>query len=334
MNPQNSNANTNNTSTGQPMPGQMPPMNQMNQNQPNQSFQQPMQQPTPKPPMDPAKKKKIITWCGVAGGVLILGVIAAVVLTMVFKVNYGESYRAMKDLKPKMASLLQSYNHACVKITENYTSKWTSREDFAEDASNCREMFNDTADLLAKLGETSAIKRDHEISDQFKRVDEGTQTLLANAEGLDEKLKLYEAWHEFALLISKLSYGSSADSNFQAAAQPLINSGNETLKTFAEGWLTRALEISQATRDADNAPIGQWSAKNKIVREKKAELSDWTAENKPNLAEIAKLDFSNREKVATEFAKLREMIAKRYEQNYDPSSDDCTVFLDVVTCSY
>lgn len=324
---------------GQPQYGQpmQQPQNGQAMQQPVQQPQygQPMQQPMqqPKAPMDPAKKKKIIMWCCIGGGVLVLGIVAAIILSIIFRVDYSTAYNTAKKLEDKVYAIYQNYD--CGYVTDYVSSAYTTTKKYNEYVEGCKAVFdNEASSLIEQLGNTDGVKRNSEISDRFNAFKTIYDSILPNSADLESKLSAYQDWHNFVVAVDDIYYSSSSDAEFTAAANYLISSSNSTLKTYGEGWLEHQMLYVKAYRDYDNA---SYRDPNLIaLREdrdnKKKELDDWTSANRPDIKSLVPLKFDDTSKLNSAFNSLYELIKTNYEQNYNYDSGDCMEFLGEVVC--
>lgn len=319
----------------QGVPGPMPnqPFPPMGQPMPPQPMMQPMMKP-PKQPMDPAKKKKIILGFSIGGAVLVLGVIVVIVISILLHVDYGQTYAVAKELKPKIYEIYQSYD--CERVVDYVDSTYTNQKTYSEYIEKCKEAYsNSTDELITRLENTDGVKKNEDLKNQFAKFkSEYTALSAGDIETLSAKLDLWQARHNFIYTANDLSYGSSSDSEYTTAANYLINSGNDALKTYGEGWLEKQLAISSAYRAWYNST---YSSGNKTqlyndYNNKKKEKQDWVAANKPDINTVAPLYFDDTSKMYTEFNKLYNMIIETYEKNYNHGSGDCTEFLGEVSC--
>lgn len=329
------------------MPGQSP-MNQPVPNQPpmppqpsipgqpyNQQPYQPYQQPIPRPPkqpMDPAKKKKIILGVSVGGFILVLGIVAAILIPILLRVDYSSAYVTAKELKPKIQDIYYSYD--CGYVIDYVDSSYTTSKSYSEYIENCKKVYNASIDdLVAKLGDTDGVKKNDEIKNQFAKFNtEYTAVSSGTSEDLSSKLDLWQARHNFYYAADDLDYGTSSDSEFTTAANYLINSGNDALKTYGEGWLEKNLAIAAAYRAYRAASWRESSQYYNDYTNKKKEYSDWVAANKPDINAIAPLSFNDTSKMYSEFNTLYDLISQTYALNYNFGSGDCTEFLGQVYC--
>lgn len=314
-----------------PMPPQPPMPGQPYNQQPYPPYQQPILRP-PKQPMDPAKKKKIILGVSVGGVVLVLGVAAAIIVPILLRVDYAPAYLIAKELKPKIQDIYHSYD--CEYVVDYVDSSYTDLKAYSEYIEGCKKVYDSgTDDLVAKLGDTDGVKRNDEIKNQFAKFNaEYTTASSGTSEDLSIKLDLWQARHNFYYAADDLDYSTSSDSEFTTAANYLINSGNDAMKTYGEGWLERNLEIAAAYR-AYRA--SSWQESSKYYDEytnKKKEYSDWVAANKPDINTLAPLNFNDTSKMYSEFNSLYDLISQTYALNYNPGSGDCTEFLGQVYC--
>ena len=323
----------------QPPVQQQPVQNQPVQDQPVQQpmNQQPMNQQQPmvaprKQPMDSAKKKKLIVWISVGTAVLVLGIAALIIIPILLRIDYGPAYAAVEELEPKIYDIYRS--HDCGYVVDYVDSSYTTQKTYNEYIEKCKAVYDSSIDdLIANLENTEGVKRNNEIGTQFTKFKaEYTALQIGDANALSEKLVLWQAEHDFAYTSGSLRHTQSSDAEFTTAANYLINSGNDTLKSYGEGWLERSLAVSAAYRAYRAASWQESSQLYNEYRNKSAEKDDWVATNKPDINAIAPLNFNDTSKVNTEFNKLHDIIAATYAENYNFGSGDCTEFLGEVYC--
>jgi len=298
-----------------------------------QSYPPQMMRP-PKQPMDPKKRKTIILVVSIVSGVVVLGIALAIILPMVLKVNYSASYKTAKELKPYIYDIYQSYD--CGYIVDDVDASYVSDKEYGEYIDKCKEVYDSkTNDLVSQLEGTDGVRRNDDIKNQFGKFKNEYNALSSgNTDELDYKLGLWQAWHSFYIAVDDLSY-SDTDAEFTTAGNYLINSGNDTLKSYGEGWLERSLVVAAAYRAYDNASWSDYSAYQNLqdtYYDKKAEFEDWVAANKPDINTVAPLKFDDTSKMYTEFDRLYTLISDTYEKNYNYGSEDCDEFLSDVYC--
>lgn len=284
----------------------------------------------PKPSMDPAKKKKIITGVCVGVGAVVAAIVAVVVIALVTRVDYSESYKVAKELKTKVYNIYQDYD--CEYAAEYAKSAYVSEKTYNGYVEGCKTVSDGAEDLVAKLGETAGVKKDKEIKAAFEAFQKSLTEVMPDQAELEESLKIYEAWHRFIVLKDDLR-GTSAESEVRTAANALINSGNETLKTYGEGWLTVTLAYTQAYQAYYNA---SYSDPNKSelrteMNNKQTEQKNWVAANQPDVAEMGKISSASKTTMYNDYTKLYNLIRDTYADNYDDSGE-CSELFGVVYC--
>lgn len=330
----------NKTQKNQPAPANIP--NNIGNMQPNMQNDmqgnmqgnwqpQPQMMRPPKQPMDPAKKKKLILGLSLGIGGAVVAIIAIVVVITLMKADYGESYRVAKDLKPKVSSLNSNYD--CSRVVDYVSSTYTKEATYNGYIDGCATVAEGVDEMVAKLGQTSGVKRDKELKAQYERFQEAIGTVLPNEDELRQRLNVYKAWHKFVTMVDDLSASKSSDAEVQNAAKILTESGNEVLAKYGAGWLEKTLAYVQAYRAYYNASYSDSNRSNlrTVANDKQTEQKNWVAANKPDITEIGGLSFENSSKMYAEFTKLYDMITELYERNYD-GSGDCTEFLGEVFC--
>ena len=286
----------------------------------------------PKKPLNPATKKKIILWSSIGGGALVLGIIAWVVIALVTRVDYGDTYRVANELRAKVNSIYQEYG--CGRAVDYADSTWVSERTYNSYVSDCKEVLDGVDDMVKRLSETSGVKRNEKISNQFNSFQEAYHAAIPDIHTINEKLDLYQAWHTFTVKVDDLT-AKSTDAEFKTAADILAKSGNPTMAAYGEGWLERTLAYAHAYQAYWDAPS---DAENKTqlrndMNNKQSEQRLWISENRPDVAELVGLEFNNTSKMYNSYRNLFSTIADAYERHYDFGSGDCTeLFDDVVIC--
>ena len=311
-----------------PMPNQPQYPQQPYPPMPNQpyGYQAPQPRP-PKQPMNPKKKKAIITWCCVGGGVVVLGIAAAIILPILFRVDYSTAYKTAKEVDNEVYEIYNNYD--CESVIDYLSSTDTTVKTYEEYIEGCKETMT-KSDLVDKLGNTDGVKKDKAIKEQFENFKSIYDAIIQDPEVLEEKLKAYSAQHSFYVAVSKLNH-ASPESEVTAAAQILIDSGVDALATYGEGWVEKALDVARAYQEYKNTTSG-YSAKYNAYKEKENEQRSWAAANKPDVKSLYALNIENTSKLNSSFDKLYELIRSTYEKNYNKDSGDCVEFLDEVTC--
>lgn len=285
--------------------------------------------PATKTPLSPAAKKNILRGSLAAGGTLLVLIIASVVLTLVFNVNYGESYRAAQPVKEYIAALYSDSN--CERVIDYVDSAWTSEKTYNGYVEACKELVSNKGNIITTLGNTSAVKKDEEIAASFKKFQDAYNKAFPDTSELSDKLDLYQAWHTFISRYDDISVSRSSEKDYQDAAAVLINSGNEELAAFGEEWLTLALDYRSAYKAYwDNSSAG--NNEYKTLTDARSALNNYMDDNAPDMDDVAELDFSGVSKLYNEFRTLYSLISDGYAKHYDNSGDCSTSAAGTIRC--
>ena len=324
---------------GQPVmqPGSLGAQNSQNTNNVNLG-QYPQAQPMaypPRQPMDPAKKKRIILITSIVSASVILGIVATILIIVLNKVNYGPTYRTAKQLKPKIQEISLSYD--CKDVINHIDSTYTSIDAYNGSIEECKGLFgSETDNLVKELGDTDGVKRDEDIKAHFEKFEaEYLAASTGNVKDLSDKLTLWQAWHGYVVTENNLSR-KATDAEITAAANFLINSGNDTLKTYGETWLQKSIEVAAAYRAYDSSSwnsLNDYYARRDHYNSLRDQLTEWVAANEPDINALAPLNFNDTSKMYSEFNDLYRVVKETYEKNYDNSSNDCeTLYGESVYC--
>lgn len=291
---------------------------------------QPMRQP--KPPMDPAKKKKIILGVSLGVGGVVVAIIAIVVVVILMKVDYSETYRLTKEMEDKVDDI--SYNYDCENVVDYASSAYTSVTDYAGYVNECTATMSGVDDLLRRLGETAGVKRNSELKGMYESFQTELGKVMPNADELKARLELYNTWHKWAVLVDDIGT-SSSDAEIQTAANALIESGNDILKKYGEGWLEKRLAYNQAYRTYYNvswSDTAAYNAARTAMNNAKTELNDYIAANKPDIQALGGLNFEDTSGMKRAFTNFNNKVVELYEENYDYESGDCVELFGEVIC--
>lgn len=288
--------------------------------------------PKPKQPMNPATKKKIILGCVIGAVVIVALIIIGIVVAIVSHVDYGETYRAAKDLKEDVGDLYTAYD--CERVVSSVNSDWTSESNYNKYIEACKDATDGIDDKIEALEKTAGIRKDSKLSTAFEKFKKEYSAVIPDADELNEKLELYKTWHSYVVAVDDLS-ASDTDAKIQSAANILINSGNDAFKTYGEGWLEKTMDYVRAYRAYQNSSYSD--SNRSTLRDdmyaKQTAQREWIAENKPDITELAPLNFSDTTKMYNAYRDFYELVTATYEEHYNSGSGDCSELRGIVYCS-
>lgn len=270
--------------------------------------------PKEKKPMDPKKKKNIIIWSCVGGGVLIAGIVAIVLVIVLTKVDYKESFAIAQKLDDKISDFYYDYDD-CGDVVDKVNNTWTGTSSYSSYVSDCKNAISqETIDLVNQLGGTSGVARDGEVKAKFDAFNTDFQKAVSsvNAE-TGSKLDTYDSWHKFVYESDGFGfYSSTTEDKINTVANYAINSGNDTFKSFGEQWKTKAIEVLNARQAYDKATTG-YSDLYKDYSSKKTALENWLEESLPKPSEVLPLSFEGNEyDVKNKWNDLESIISTKY----------------------
>lgn len=288
--------------------------------------------PQSKQPMNPATKKKIILGC-IIGAVALVAIIAiCIIIAIVSHIDYGEAYRQAKVLKDDVSELYTAYD--CERVVSSVNSDWTSESNYNKYIEACKDDTAGIGDKIDELEKTAGVRKDSAISKAFDKFKKEYLAIVPDSEELNAKLELYKVWHAYVVAVDDLS-ASDTDAKIQSAANILINSGNDAFKTYGEGWLEKTMEYVRAYRAYQNSSYSD-SNRSQLrddMYSKQTAQRTWVSENKPDITELAPLNFSDTTKMYNAYRDFYELLTATYEEHYNSGSGDCSELRDVVYCS-
>lgn len=281
-------------------------------------------------PLDPKTKKKIIMWSCIGGGIFIAVSIIAIIFSLVFRIDYGASYRKAEEVMDELSDLSNNTN-ACSRVASYVNSTWTNEKTYNDYVSDCLDSLEHDDSKIIELGKTSGVKRDKDIKAQYDKFKKAYDQAFPDQSGVEETLKVYKAWHTFVIKSSAASSAIQDDDAYRKAADALKESGNDTLIEYADGWLERGLAYSKAYREYMEGADKGSSAARTAMTEARASLRSYINQNEPDIEDIVEFGPGDISDVYSAFKKLYNMISDAYEENYD-GKGDCVELLDSVYC--
>lgn len=289
----------------------------------------PATKPAPKP-LDPKTKKKIILWTCVGGGIFVALSIIAIIFSLVFRIDYGESYRKAGEVGEELSELI-SDTGACERVASYVNSTWTNEKTYNDYVSKCLDSLDHDDSEIVALGKTSGVKRDQDTKAQYDKFKKAYDQAFPDQSDVEAALKVYKAWHTFVVKSNTATSAIKDDDAYRKAADALKESGNSTLVDYADGWLERGLAYSKAYREyAEGENKGTSAARTAMV-EARTNFRSYINQNEPDVEDIVEFEPGDTSDVYSTFKKLYSMISDAYEENYD-GKGDCVELLDSVYC--
>lgn len=285
--------------------------------------------PAPKP-LDPKTKKKIIMWTCIGGGIFVALSIIAIVFSLVFRINYGESYRKAEEVMDELSDL-SGNTSACSRVASYVNSTWTNEKTYNDYISKCLDSLDHDDSTIIELGKTSGVKRDEKIKAQYDKFKKAYDQAFPEQSSVEVTLKIYKAWHTFIVKANAATNSIKDDDAYRKAADALKESDNSTLIEYAEGWLERGLAYSKAYREYMEGDNKGSSAARTAMTEARTSFRSFVNQNEPDIEDIAEFEPGDTSDVYSTFKKLYSMISDAYEENYD-GKGDCVELLDSVYC--
>lgn len=270
--------------------------------------------PKEKKPMDPKKKKKIIIWSCVGGGVLIAGIVAVVLVIVLSKVDYKESYMLAEQLDDKISDFYYDYDD-CQYAVDKVNNTWTGTSSYSSYVSDCKNAISqETIDMVNKLAGTSGVARDGEVKAKFDAFNTEFQKAISSVDAdMNAKLDVYDSWHKFVYESDGFGfYSTTTEDKINTVADYAINSGNDTFKAFGEQWKAKAVEVLAARQAYDKATTG-YSDLYKDYTTKRTALETWLETDLPKATEVLPLSFDGDEyEVRSKWNEFESFLASKY----------------------
>jgi len=281
-------------------------------------------------PLDPKAKKKIILWTCIGGGIFVALSVIAIIFSLVFRIDYGESYRKAREVDEDLSDLV-SNTSACSRVASYANSTWTNEKTYNDYVSKCLDSLDHDDSEIVELGKTSGVKRNEDIKAQYNKFKKAYDQAFPGRANAEAALKIYKAWHTFVIKSNTAISAIKDDDAYRKAADVLKESDNSTLIEYADGWLERGLVYSKAYREYTEGDNKGTSATRTAMNEARTDFRSYINQNEPDIEDLAEFEPGDTTDVYSTFKKLYNMISDAYEENYD-GKGDCVELLDSVYC--
>ena len=263
-----------------------------------------------------------------------VGIIIAIVLLVLdgMKVDYSGSYKVMKAAKEKVQIL--KADKYCGKVATYASVTYVKMETYMEDVEKCKETVGDVVEAMSGLPNTEGIVRNGDAEKLYQSFKTQLDAVVKDDANFIEMVDLYATWHKWIAAKDELEGWDQSDVDIQKAAEILIDSGNEDLKKYAEGWAKVKKAACTAYRAYHTA---DYLAKNRSellqnMNKTQKEYADWEEKNELDIADVLKLNRGVSAKLYTAFDELYDAIKVNYEKNYNRGSGDCMETLTDIIC--
>lgn len=269
--------------------------------------------------------------------VLLVAILGGVITWLVMAtgnlgIDYSSAYKTAKEVRVKMQEMRSDYG--CQKVLDYVDSQYVTLATFTEYVEGCRTVGDDSQTVVEDLGATDGVRRNEEILHAFELFDAAYLAAISGGEELKQTLDLYTTWHKWVVTSAALENWDQTDADLAAAAKILTESGNDALKAYGEGWLTRKQAAAKAYREYYAASYTDEHKDDlrKSMQEKQKEFTDFNASAKPNIKEVQPLETADTAKLYARFEELYNLIKNNYEEHYNRGSGDCKELLNEVVC--
>ena len=263
---------------------------------------------------------------------IIVAIIAASIITAV-NINYAESYRVAKELRVKIRSMRSDYD--CQKVLDYVDSPYTTLASFNEYAEGCRTVGDDSKSLVETLGLTDGVKKDETLARLYDGFNEVYLSAISGDEELKKTLDLYTIWHQWVIASAAVEGWDQTDTDLDSAAKILIDSGDDILKSYGEGWLSRKKAVAAAYREyyfSSMSDLDRRAALQQDMEAKQRDFTEYEAQSRPNIKELDVLETADTAKLYARFEDMYEYIRKAYQEHYERGTNDCKELITEIVC--
>lgn len=278
--------------------------------------------PAARPTLSPKAKQRILLFSGIGVGGILLIIMLTVLISSITRIDYGEAYRIAKDLHTHVRELYDDTK--CHNVMAYVDSTSTSEKTYASYLETCREFITDDNQLVDKLGQTAAIRRNSELQEKYTIFREAYLKAIPDNSEFEKSLKIYETMHNFYLATAGLNAESSAK-QISAAADVLKNSSSAELQEFGAEWEKYYNAYAAAYKAYQDDPeANKDSDLYTAMTKARTEYQDWLDDAASDLNKLADLSLSDTSTMYRAFRNLNDLIRDTYAENYNYGSGDCS----------
>lgn len=190
----------------------------------------------PKKPMDPKTKKMIIIICSAVGGLLILGIAALIILPIILKVDYEQTYDLAESANDIRYDIQNS--DSCGGVTSYVNSSYQTESTYEKYVSECKGDLAAFKESIEKLAGSSGVQRDDDIKKEWEEFKTSYDAAMPAYEKL---IDVYSDWHTFVAGWSEATddsdwWDSMSESKVQSLTSALTSSDIAAFKKYGEGF--------------------------------------------------------------------------------------------------
>ncbi len=260
----------------------------------------------------PKKNTKIIITLGCFSTVLVVIGIVKIILSAPSEIDYAGTYQLAKETKTAVDKYYSST--ACHDAEYYIESDAVSDEEYSNIVNSCIEAeWGNPAKLIEKLGSTDAMLRDAKLKSQYAIFYTVYKNSLVSSDGLPvrTRLNLYKAWRAFAFAAKNLGE-ISMDASIAAAAEPLMNSGVDEFKTYAENWIAKRIAVSRTQNAWETTYYGDAY---QAMIDARSDFDNFINTSRPEVLDKSYSNTAAATLVKSEFNKLFDIINSVYESH-------------------
>ena len=281
----------------------------------------------------PKKQRKGIILSSIFSFALIVAAIITASIITATHIKYADTYRIAKELRVKIRDMRSDY--ACQKVLDYVDSPYTTMAAFSEYAEGCRTVGNDSKNLVETLGLTEGVRKDENLIRLYDGFNDVYLSAISGDEELEKTLDLYTIWHQWVIASAAVEGWDQTDTDLDAATKILIDSGDDILKSYGEGWLSRKKAVAAAYREyyfSSMADLDRRAALQQVMELKQRDFTEYEAQSRPNIKELDVLETADTAKLYARFEDMYEYIRKAYQEHYERGSGDCKELITEIVC--
>lgn len=255
-----------------------------------------------------SNQKKMVIAGVAAVAVVAVVVLGCILIPKMFGTDYKESARVAGELETVLDDAYDGYSAVCYDAFSGAADESVSVEDYTKKVDACKEKLAEGRKLASELGKTSGVKNDADIKAKYEAFEEDAKVALPESDELDKTMNLYTSMHEFIVKLDEFEPDMSED-EIKNTANLLINTGNEALVKFGEGWRDRMIEVVRLYAKYEDT--GDYTIVTQMMK-KVEEMEDW-ANSSDVLTddELGELDSDKVNDMLQKFIELKAAIDKK-----------------------
>lgn len=222
------------------------------------------------------------------------------------KNDFGSKEEYAKELYNSFGWV--SFTGQCPRVSLELANYNYSEDDYQVAINDCQKKANRIQELMENLDGWD----NEEFRSIYSDVKIKINSIAVFGDELEKELKIYAAWHKWLLNSREMDY-YQLDRDIENIARPLLESGDNDLIAYGEGWVKLRKTLVMAYVTSEVFPDNSEAQESLALAE--LEMSSFIESNEPQITELTTIGSGDKhpDELRQALNKLRDYIEENYE---------------------